>query len=333
MIKDYDYYNFIDNNKNISTCQKKILKIFHKKINTFYIPKTSNKQILTYLINADKDESIVKLSKMVLLLQKFTSYKNAISLVNLIKNNKLTDTEIINKIKESTNNNKNYNKDNYKNSFYDVNSVCASWKYILENIALTCNKLFQNINMKEIKYLDIGCGGGNKTTLFSNLLQLDKKNVYGTDIKQWGPYEQTKIKYNFNFKFIKDNGNLDYSDNSFDFVTCFLMLHHVENLDKLLKEIKRILKPGGVILIIEHDCKEDYDHMIIDILHTLYEFIVDKNYNSINDPSYSQYYNWSEWDYIFNKYEFSFLKSNYIFTNVDNDSRYDNIYYAIYNSL
>ena len=111
------------------------------------------------------------------------------------------------------------------------------------------------------------------------------------------------------------------------------MLHHVENLDKLLKEIKRILKPGGVILIIEHDCKEDYDHMIIDILHTLYEFIVDKDYNSINNPSYSQYYNWSEWDYIFNKYEFSFLKSNYIFTNVDNDSRYDNIYYAIYNSL
>jgi len=69
MIKDYDYYNFIDNNKNISICQKKILKIFRKKINTFYIPKTSNKQILTYLINTDKDESIVKLSNIILLLQ------------------------------------------------------------------------------------------------------------------------------------------------------------------------------------------------------------------------------------------------------------------------
>ena len=45
---------------------------------------------------------------------------------------------------------------------------------------------------------------------------------------------------------------LPFSDNSFDFIFARAILHHVpDNLDLSFKEIKRILKPGGLLLIEE----------------------------------------------------------------------------------
>lgn len=324
MIKINDYYNFIDKKENLSNCQKKILKYLSKNINKIYVERESNKQLYTYIYNAYKDESIIKISKIILLLQKFTSYKNAIKIVNLVKEKKLTDTDVINKIKEFNNNKLQTSDKHGKHGKYDIYNICSSWKYTLENIAFSYKNIFNNSD--NIKYLDIGCGNGHKTQLFGKLLEISNDNIYGTDIKQWGPYEQTNIKYNFNFKFIKENGDLDYKDNTFDLITCFLMLHHVEKLEDLIKEIKRILKPNGILLIIEHDCHDDYDLMILNILHTLYSFLVDNNSNF----DYAKYYNWAEWDYIFSLNNFSYIKSNYIFNSIEHDTRFDNIYYTFY---
>lgn len=41
----------------------------------------------------------------------------------------------------------------------------------------------------------------------------------------------------------------ELSDNSFDVITMFHVLEHVENLDKQLSELKRISKPNGIIII------------------------------------------------------------------------------------
>jgi SAM-dependent methyltransferase len=45
------------------------------------------------------------------------------------------------------------------------------------------------------------------------------------------------------------NRDLPYKDQSFDYVTCFEGLEHIENYHHCLREFSRILKPGGKLLI------------------------------------------------------------------------------------
>jgi len=49
----------------------------------------------------------------------------------------------------------------------------------------------------------------------------------------------------------KSNGKIDADDNSFDLITCFGVLHHIPNVTSTIKELKRVLKKGGIILIRE----------------------------------------------------------------------------------
>ena len=50
-----------------------------------------------------------------------------------------------------------------------------------------------------------------------------------------------------------------------------MVLHHVENIDNLLREMNRIVKKGGFIYLVEHDTFTDIDKMLVDIEHALYE--------------------------------------------------------------
>jgi ubiquinone/menaquinone biosynthesis C-methylase UbiE len=56
----------------------------------------------------------------------------------------------------------------------------------------------------------------------------------------------------FDFGVTGDTDNLPFSDNSFDVVTCFAVLHHLYAFEKLVSEVARVLKPGGVFYS-DHD--------------------------------------------------------------------------------
>ena len=53
--------------------------------------------------------------------------------------------------------------------------------------------------------------------------------------------------------YVKPNvdGKLDFPDNSFDLITCFGTLHHIPNVSFVLKELIRVLKTDGYLLIRE----------------------------------------------------------------------------------
>ena len=42
-------------------------------------------------------------------------------------------------------------------------------------------------------------------------------------------------------------------DCSVDLVTCIMSMHHFRDFNQMLKEISRVLKPGGYLFIREHD--------------------------------------------------------------------------------
>ncbi len=48
-----------------------------------------------------------------------------------------------------------------------------------------------------------------------------------------------------------DGGNMDFDDNSFDIVCISNSLHHITDISKVLNEMKRVLKPGGIFIVNE----------------------------------------------------------------------------------
>ncbi len=57
---------------------------------------------------------------------------------------------------------------------------------------------------------------------------------------------ESKVKY-----LLMDAGDMDFEDNSFDIVCISNTLHHLLDKNKVLNEMKRVLKPGGRIIINE----------------------------------------------------------------------------------
>lgn len=181
------------------------------------------------------------------------------------------------------------------------------------------NKIFKN---KKIKILDVGVGNGKKTKIIQKLTNSD---IYGTDIKEWGPYNSIK-KFSFPFKFIEENPyKIPYKNNIFDCITINLTLHHADDIMEVINECKRILKKEGIIVIIEHDVWNDYDNMIIDLQHRIYNYIFNEN-----EVSKGDYYNYIEWDIIFNKCDMVNIYNERITDNITYSYKYDIQYFSIY---
>lgn len=58
---------------------------------------------------------------------------------------------------------------------------------------------------------------------------------------------------NPNFEYVKpvSSGFMPFSDDAFDLVTCFGVLHHIPNVTCVTNEIARCLRPGGYLLLRE----------------------------------------------------------------------------------
>ena len=96
---------------------------------------------------------------------------------------------------------------------------------------------------KKSKFIDVGCGLGN---ILAYAEKLDYE-LYATD------YDQKALDFvKSHFKvecFRGDLVNAKYPDNFFDQVNICHVIEHVLNPIDLLIEIRRILKPGGVLSI------------------------------------------------------------------------------------
>lgn len=101
--------------------------------------------------------------------------------------------------------------------------------------------------------LDIATGTGDLALLMANTTA---EKITGLDISV-GMLEMGKKKIavkNLSDKIemlVGDSENLTFDDNSFDAITVAFGIRNFENLEKGLSEILRVLKPGGVFVILE----------------------------------------------------------------------------------
>jgi ubiquinone/menaquinone biosynthesis C-methylase UbiE len=102
------------------------------------------------------------------------------------------------------------------------------------------------------KVLDVATESGDFILTLMKILKGEASFV-GVDIskKKWDPKKFEKMPV----EFMEMNAeNLEFEDNAFDLVSISYSLHHLENIDKVLAETKRVLKPDGYIIIQEMFC-------------------------------------------------------------------------------
>lgn len=110
-------------------------------------------------------------------------------------------------------------------------------------------KTIEKEQFNKMNVLDLASGTGDMTI---ELLKLNPDIVYSFDISE-KMLEIQKQKIN-NEKLVidvADSENLPVESNSIDIVTIAFGVRNFENLDKSLKEINRVLKSNGVLIILE----------------------------------------------------------------------------------
>lgn len=96
------------------------------------------------------------------------------------------------------------------------------------------------------RVLEIGCGRGVGMEI---LLSLGAEHVTGFDLdpKMIALAEKRLTRYrNRAHVFVGDAEAIDASDASVDAVVDYGVIHHIPNWKQALKEIARVLKPGGI---------------------------------------------------------------------------------------
>ena len=108
-----------------------------------------------------------------------------------------------------------------------------------------------NANFLSGKLLDFGCGSKPYEKLFKNL-----NNYVGVEVS--GNKENLKSDIYYNVI------ALPFADNTFDSVLCTEVFEHVEQLDDVIIELYRVLKPGGRMIVttpfmcLEHEMPYDF---------------------------------------------------------------------------
>ncbi|GFU32686.1 methyltransferase-like protein 7A [Nephila pilipes] len=104
-----------------------------------------------------------------------------------------------------------------------------------------------------LEILEIGIGGGANLQYYpsnSNLTALDMNESFEAYFKE-NRKKYPQITYKKTVTAMAENMN-DIEDTSMDVVVCTFVLCSVQNMQSVLLEVKRVLKPGGKFLFLEH---------------------------------------------------------------------------------
>lgn len=120
-----------------------------------------------------------------------------------------------------------------------------------------CNKIYEDVgNVKNL--LDIGCGEGY---LVNFLAKKINSKIIGLDISNEGFNKAHKLCEHYNTCHLiecisGDAQSTKFENSSFEAVTIVFSLHHMENPGLALKEMSRILKRDGKLIIVDYVIKK-----------------------------------------------------------------------------
>ena len=129
---------------------------------------------------------------------------------------------------------------------------------ILEKESEGCDLLFSDLDLtlqfleqikeifKDKEVLEIGCGVGHLASVLKKKFKI--KNIIATDISAECIKRAKKLYPNIDFEVMKGE-DLRFEKKSFGLVISIETLEHIANYRRHLKEVKRVLKPGGYYIV------------------------------------------------------------------------------------
>jgi ubiquinone/menaquinone biosynthesis C-methylase UbiE len=129
----------------------------------------------------------------------------------------------------------------------------------LDHYTKIATGLLEPVNLRDKEVLDVGCGTGIISTLV--LKQGAAKLICG-DISEYmlGQCQEKVVARGYGAEKVQfrqlDAESLPYADNSFDAVVSGMLLGLVPNQAKVVAEMARVLRPGGILAFSTHgpDC-------------------------------------------------------------------------------
>ncbi len=127
------------------------------------------------------------------------------------------------------------------------------------------DKVIKRSGIKEgMRILEVGCGSGAFTTFAARASGI-KGEVYALDIQPKMLIQLKKKLSRPEYRDIKnislvegDVHKLPFNDNFFDLVYTVTVLQELPDRNRALKEMKRVLKPGGILAVTEFLPDPDY---------------------------------------------------------------------------
>ncbi|MBI4440466.1 class I SAM-dependent methyltransferase [Candidatus Woesearchaeota archaeon] len=110
-------------------------------------------------------------------------------------------------------------------------------------------KTIERIRGKDIKILDIGCGTGYALQKLHE--RFPKAELHGIDFSpEMLAIAKKRMGKNARLR-MGVVQSLPYNANSFDYVICTEAFHHFEQQEKSLKEMKRVCRKNGFVIVSE----------------------------------------------------------------------------------
>lgn len=112
------------------------------------------------------------------------------------------------------------------------------------------------------RVLDVGTGRGDFINIICECFS-DYMEITGIDVNESLLDTARENIKSQNVRFISmDAGNMTFQDESFDTVCISNSLHHLPDMDRVLKEMMRVLKPGGLFIVNEMYCDNQNDKQL-----------------------------------------------------------------------
>jgi len=197
--------------------------------------------------------------------------------------------------------------------FPDFGSIFINPFYFIRKQLV--NKITQLAPQLDGQLLDFGCGSKPYQTLFSNV-----RNYIGVDIEDEGQHDHKNEEIDYYY----DGKSIPFDNETFDSILTSEVLEHVPDVDETLKELTRVLKPNGKILITvpftwqEHELPYDFRRLTT---IGLKKYLIDNNFKILTEEKTGHYFEvviqlWMTYlrsfIYVNNKYINLFLNALFI---------------------
>ncbi len=142
-------------------------------------------------------------------------------------------------------------------------------KYLFEPAHNELIRVIPQLGSRRV--LDIGCGTG---VLAMNLAATgDDMHIEGLDLSESMirvAREKATHPERMNFS-VGDSEELPFDDASFDCITCSNSFHHYPRPEKVLAGFRRVLAPGGSVLVVDGDRDQVWGFFIFEVVVRIYE--------------------------------------------------------------